>query len=56
MAKRHWLIKSEPEAYSFDRLVEEGRTLWDGVRNYRAPRASTRSAALIRSTSFGLGP
>ena len=36
MAKRHWLIKSEPEAYSFDRLVEEGRTLWDGVRHYRA--------------------
>ena len=36
MAKRHWLIKSEPEAYSLDRLVEEGRTLWDGVRNYRA--------------------
>ena len=36
MAKRYWLIKSEPEAYSFDRLVEDGRTLWDGVRNYRA--------------------
>lgn len=36
MAKRYWLIKSEPEAYGFDRLVEEGRTLWDGVRNYRA--------------------
>ena len=36
MAKRHWLINSEPEAYRFDRLVEEGRTLWDGVRNYRA--------------------
>ena len=36
MAKRYWLIKSEPEAYSFDRLVEEGRTLWDGVRNYSA--------------------
>jgi predicted RNA-binding protein with PUA-like domain len=36
MAKRHWLIKSEPEAYSFDRLVAEGSTLWDGVRNYRA--------------------
>lgn len=36
MAKRYWLIKSEPEAYSFDRLVAEGRTLWDGVRNYRA--------------------
>lgn len=36
MAKRYWLIKSEPEAYSFDRLVAEGGTLWDGVRNYRA--------------------
>ena len=36
MAKRYWLIKSEPEAYSFDRLVKEGSTLWDGVRNYRA--------------------
>ena len=36
MAKRYWLIKSEPEAYSYDRLVAEGSTLWDGVRNYRA--------------------
>ena len=36
MAKRYWLIKSEPEAYSFDRLAKEGSTLWDGVRNYRA--------------------
>lgn len=36
MAKRYWLIKSEPEAYSYDRLAEEGRTVWDGVRNYRA--------------------
>ena len=36
MAKRYWLIKSEPEAYSYDRLTEEGRTVWDGVRNYRA--------------------
>ena len=36
MAKRYWLMKSEPEAYSFDRLVAEGRTVWDGVRNYRA--------------------
>ncbi len=36
MAKRYWLMKSEPEAYSFDRLVEDGTTIWDGVRNYRA--------------------
>jgi predicted RNA-binding protein with PUA-like domain len=28
-----WLIKTEPSTYSFDRLVEEGRTVWDGIRN-----------------------
>jgi predicted RNA-binding protein with PUA-like domain len=32
----YWLIKSEPAAYSWDRLVAEGETLWDGVRNHRA--------------------
>lgn len=31
-----WLIKSEPYVYSFDDLVKDGRTLWDGVRNYQA--------------------
>ena len=36
MAKRFWLMKSEPAAYSYDRLVKDGRTVWDGVRNYRA--------------------
>ena len=29
----HWLIKEEPTSYSFDRLVEDGRTRWSGVRN-----------------------
>lgn len=33
---RHWLIKSEPAAYGWDRLLAEGETLWDGVRNHRA--------------------
>ncbi|ARS37612.1 EVE domain-containing protein [Pontibacter actiniarum] len=33
---QHWLVKSEPEAYSWARLVKEGRTMWDGVRNYQA--------------------
>lgn len=33
---RHWLMKSEPEVYSFDRLASEGETLWEGVRNYQA--------------------
>jgi predicted RNA-binding protein with PUA-like domain len=32
----HWLIKSEPAAYGWDRLVAEGETTWDGVRNHRA--------------------
>ena len=37
MPKRaHWLVKSEPSTYSFDRLVKEGRATWDGVRNYTA--------------------
>jgi predicted RNA-binding protein with PUA-like domain len=34
MAK--WLIKSEPNAYSWDDLVRDGRTEWDGVRNFVA--------------------
>lgn len=33
---RYWLMKSEPDAYSWDDLVAEGEGTWDGVRNYRA--------------------
>jgi predicted RNA-binding protein with PUA-like domain len=36
MSKRYWLMKSEPESYGWDRLVKDGGTLWDGVRNHRA--------------------
>lgn len=36
MAKRYWLMKSEPDAYSWDDLVAEGEGTWDGVRNHRA--------------------
>lgn len=32
----YWLIKSDPETYSFDRLKKEKKTFWDGVRNYAA--------------------
>jgi predicted RNA-binding protein with PUA-like domain len=32
----HWLMKSEPEAYSWDDLVREGEGTWDGVRNHSA--------------------
>jgi predicted RNA-binding protein with PUA-like domain len=33
---RHWLFKSEPGEYSWERLVREGRTGWSGVRNFQA--------------------
>lgn len=34
MAK--WLVKSEPFKYSWDDMVRDGTTHWDGVRNYQA--------------------
>jgi predicted RNA-binding protein with PUA-like domain len=36
MARRYWLTKSEPNKYPFDQLVADGRTRWDGVRNFEA--------------------
>jgi hypothetical protein len=36
MAKNYWLAKSEPEAYSWDDLVKDGKTVWTGVRNFQA--------------------
>jgi len=35
-APAYWLIKSEPEKYSFSDLQRDGHTLWDGVRNNQA--------------------
>lgn len=32
----YWLAKSEPDVYSIDRLEEDKRTFWNGVRNHRA--------------------
>ena len=32
----YWLVKSEPSGYSWDQLVADGRTNWDGVRNAQA--------------------
>lgn len=32
----YWLVKSEPGEFSFQDLLAEGRTMWDGVRNYAA--------------------
>ena len=33
---KHWLMKSEPSAYSIDDLQRDGSTNWNGVRNYQA--------------------
>lgn len=32
----YWLVKSEPQTYSFEDLVKEKNTVWDGIRNYQA--------------------
>ncbi len=32
----YWLVKSEPFEYSYDDLVKDGKTQWDGIRNYAA--------------------
>jgi predicted RNA-binding protein with PUA-like domain len=32
----HWLLKSEPVKYSWEKMLEDKRTFWDGVRNYQA--------------------
>lgn len=32
----HWLLKSEPHKYSWEMMVRDGRTHWDGVRNHQA--------------------
>lgn len=32
----YWLVKQEPQKYSFDDLIKDKKTIWDGVRNYQA--------------------
>ena len=36
MTRRYWLMKCEPGAYTIDDLAKDGRTSWEGVRNYQA--------------------
>lgn len=33
---QYWLVKSEPETYSWADLIKDGKICWDGVRNYQA--------------------
>lgn len=32
----YWLVKTEPETFSWDTMVKEGTSMWDGVRNFQA--------------------
>jgi predicted RNA-binding protein with PUA-like domain len=32
----YWLVKSEPEVYSWEKFTEEKQTVWNGIRNYAA--------------------
>ena len=60
----YWLMKSEPEAYSWDDLVRDGGTEWDGVRNnmatlnLKAIKADPRLAKmeLIRQSRLSVAP
>ncbi|MDB6110429.1 MAG: ubiquinol-cytochrome reductase [Pedosphaera sp.] len=36
MAKNYWLVKQEPEAYSWATFVKDGKAVWTGVRNFQA--------------------
>ena len=33
---KYWLLKSEPDTWSWENQVDEGPSMWDGVRNYQA--------------------
>ncbi len=36
MIMNYWLVKSEPSVYSWEQFVKDGKTTWDGVRNFTA--------------------
>ena len=36
MASSYWLVKSEPSKYAYADLERDGKTVWDGVRNFAA--------------------
>ena len=36
MPTQHWLVKSEPDVYSWDKFKAEKKAVWDGVRNFTA--------------------
>ena len=54
----YWLMKSEPHKYSWNQFLKDGRTCWDGVRNYQARNnlqaMKTGDAVLFYHSNEGL--
>ncbi len=46
MSKKYWLMKSEPDSYSIEKLKLEGTTWWEGVRNYQARNFMAKDMAV----------
>lgn len=57
MAHHYWLLKSEPSVYSFDQLVKDKKTNWNGIRNFQArnflKEAKSGDLALIYHSNEG---
>src|SRR3546814_2107927 len=45
----HWLMKSEPDAFSIDELKRKKQEAWDGVRNYQARNRSEEHTSELQS-------
>ncbi len=52
----HWLVKSEPSAYSYAQLESDGRTAWTGVRNFEARNNLRAMAKGDRCLYYHSGP
>ena len=46
MKFRKWLMKTEPDVYSIDDLKNEGKTHWEGIRNYQARNFMMKDMAI----------
>jgi len=49
---KYWLMKSEPDAYSFEQLKKDKTTLWDGIRNYQARNFMTKEMSVGDTVLF----
>ena len=51
-----WLVKSEPETYSWQNMVKQGTTAWDGVRNFQATNSLQKMQPGDRCFFYHSGP